>query len=551
MKAPGRRALVAARYLSKVNLALLVHGGWALALTGTLLSCRPEDPREVYAAPKPVVVSTGTVASGTMGSGSSDPSKPPARDGGGVPLSPSTGGGTASDASTGESEDAAAATASSDECSARDTGVCEEQTSDSVSDAGSKPDKPSLPSEGDEDTPSEPARDAGTQGEAPELDSGMSSVPPPESDACGARPASDRAFTRKALREAAAACADWHYCKYQAVAEELDDRVQQYADAPDETTLGSAKESWQRAMTWWSRVELFQFGPLASKSESAGKDMYEGQGLRDFIYAWPTTSRCRIEEQLVSENYASRGMSGVLISGRGLFALEYLLYYPGNDTECVAASSTGTQWATLSSAELQQRKRNYAVALASDSFEQISKLRELWAADGENFTATFVDAGGMYPDEQEVMKVLAWALIYVEREVKDWKLGIPAGYTLNHPVTLAESPYAGLGSEAIVANLEGFRSLFQGCGEEGEGLGFDDWLEAVDHPELATEMVEAMNAARAAALEFPPIAQATPEQIEVLYQKIRALTSLLKSDFFGAGSPVNLELPGGVQSDTD
>lgn len=550
MKAPGRGALVAARVLSKLDVEHLMCSGRALALIGSLLSCRPEDPREVYA--KPVVVPTqGTFAPGPMGSGTSDSPKPSSRDGGVVPLIPATEGSTANDASIVASEDAAAAAATSDECSARDTEVCEEHTGESASDAGSKPSKPSHPTADDQGAPSEPARDAATQSEGPALDSGMSPMPVPETDACGARPASERAFTRKALREAAAACADWHYCKYQAITEELDDRVQQYADAPDETTLGAAKESWQRAMTWWSRVELFQFGPLASKSESAGKDMYEGQGLRDFIYAWPTTSRCRIEEQLVSENYASRGMSGVLISGRGLFALEYLLYYPGSDTECVAASSTGTQWATLSSAELQQRKRNYAVALASDSLEQISKLRELWAADGENFTATFVDAGGMYPDEQEVMKVLAWALIYVEREVKDWKLGIPAGYTLNHPVTLAESPYAGLGTDALRANLEGFRSLFQGCGEDGEGLGFDDWLSAVDHPELASEMVEAMNAARAAALDFPPIAQATPEQLEALYQKVRALTSLLKSDFFGAGSPVNLELPGGVQSDTD
>jgi predicted lipoprotein len=304
-------------------------------------------------------------------------------------------------------------------------------------------------------------------------------------------------------------------------------------------------------MTSWSRVELFQFGPLASKAESAGKDMYEGLGIRDFIYAWPTTSRCRVEEQLITQNYASRGMSGVLISGRGLFALEYLLYYSGSDTECAATSSTATQWAQLDNDELSERKRNYAVALASDNVEQIARARELWDADGANFMTTFVNAGGMYPDEQEVMKVLAWALIYVEREVKDWKLGIPAGYTLSHPVTLPEAPYSGVGSDNIRANLEGFRSLFQGCGVEGEGIGFDDWLTAIDHAELATEMVAAMNGALAAAAEFPPFGQATPEQLEALYQKIRALTSLLKSDFFGAGSPLSLELPGGVQSDTD
>jgi predicted lipoprotein len=343
----------------------------------------------------------------------------------------------------------------------------------------------------------------------------------------------------------------WHYCKFDVLARDLDERTQQYADDPGEATLQSAQQAWRDAMVFWSQLELFQFGPLGSKAESAGRDMYEGRGIRDYVYAWPTTARCRVEEQLVSQAYAEHGMTSVLISGRGLFGLEYLLHYSGSDTACAAASATGTGWAELSESTLAERKRDYAVALASDVAQQIETLTQLWSPDGDNFLETFVTAGGMYPDEQEVMKVMAWALVYLEKEVKDYKLGIPAGYTLTHPVTHEETPFAQLGSDTLRANLEGFRSLFQGCGEAGEGLGFDDWLSEVGHAELASDMVSALANAQAVAEDFPPMQTASAEQIEELYQAVKALTVLLKSEFFGAGSPLNLQLPSGVASDTD
>jgi uncharacterized protein len=130
-------------------------------------------------------------------------------------------------------------------------------------------------------------------------------------------------------------------------------------------------------------------------------------------------------------------------------------------------------------------------------------------------------------------------------------LGIPAGYTLTHPVSTPETPYAHVGAETIRANVQGFRSLFQGCGANGQGLGFDDWLIEAGHPELAQDMIAAWQGAAKAAEGFSaPLDEASPE-LEAFYQAVKALTSLLKSDLFGAGSPLNLKLPGGVEGDTD
>lgn len=368
---------------------------------------------------------------------------------------------------------------------------------------------------------------------------------------CGAAPVDEGEFSRKALRAAAADCAIWHYCAFDVIAQELDQAVSAYHKDPNQTTLQQARETWRLAMLDWSRSELFQFGPAGSLSQSAGKDPYEGRGIRDLIYAWPSTSACRVDEQLITQNYDSRGMSSVLISGRGLFALEYLLFSSAEDSACVPSSSTAVEWAKLSESALAKRKREYAKAVATDIAAQSRSVIDMWDPDGGNFKATLVDAKGKYPDEQEAMQTIAWSLIYAEREVKDWKIGIPAGYTLTSPVSGPETPYANLGIEAIRANLRGFRSLFQGCGESGEGLGFDDWLIEAGHPELAQDVIAAWERAHDTAMDFEASLGENSAELETLHQVIRGLTTLLKSDLFGAGSPLNLKLPGGVEGDTD
>lgn len=385
-----------------------------------------------------------------------------------------------------------------------------------------------------------PGSDAGAGGEAP--------VPPPE-DTCGDPPVSTEAFSRRALRAQAADCAIWEYCRFSSVANELSSELDGYASAPSPATLASARTAYLRAIEQWSEVELFQFGPLASSNPSSDRDPEQGQGIRELIYAWPLSVRQRVEEQVVNRNYET-SWDGVFVSARGLFALDYLLFYPGSDTQCAANSVCGKNWAKLGEAELALRKQAYAGAVGDDITTSMAKLQSAWSPAEGNFRSVLVDATG-YMNEQEAMKAISWSLLYVEREVKDWKIGVPSGHTVNAPVGTGEAPYSGLGTEAIRANLRGFQRLFAGCGPSGGGLGFDDWLIEAGHPELAADIVNALDGAQTAAAEFPRFADATPAQLEAFYQTLRVLTSLLKNDLFGAGSPLGLSLPAGIGSDTD
>jgi uncharacterized protein len=389
----------------------------------------------------------------------------------------------------------------------------------------------------------------GSLGEA-----GAGGAPAPLGPSCGDAPIDDLPFSKANLRAAAAACADYHYCRFESAAAALESAVQEHADARSDESSTQVRQAFRDAMSKWATVDLFQFGPLSSKAETAAKDIYQGRGIRDLIYSWPLVSRCRAEEQVAGQGYLSAGIDSVLISGRGLYALEYLLFYGGADTACAAATATGKAWPGLSAEELQQRKLDYAVALSSDVLAKIQNLRLIWSPSGENFLESFTSAS-VYPSEQEAMNALGWSMIYVEKELKDLKLGIRAGYTPGDLVP--EVPFAVAAGEGALAtdllrqNLRGFRAIYQGCGPDGEGLGFDDWLVEAGHGELAADITDAWRAAQTATDDFPPLDDASPAELDALYQTVRVLTNLLKTELFSAGSPLGLKLPASVGSDTD
>lgn len=372
-------------------------------------------------------------------------------------------------------------------------------------------------------------------------------MPTPPESRCQEPQPQTGTFSRTRLRESAAACFEYNYCLFEEAAEvlsnELDDALS--SSFPSATV----QTAWRNAMHAWSVLEVMQVGPAASAAPTAGKDNYQGQGKRDLIYSWPQVARCRVDEQVALERYKSLGISSVGISGRGMFGLETLLFYPGSDTACSQNSTTADVWATFDAKTLQGRRLDYARALGQDVLGQARELSNAWASNAD-FRAKFVDASA-YPDEQEAMNVLGWALIYVEREVKDWKLGVPTGVAAGAPVSQVEAFYAGDQSSLLSQNIRGFRLLFEGCSANYEGIGFDDWLRAAGHEDLAEDIIEAASGAEARFASLPRFAEATPSDLEAAYAAIKQLTDLLKADLFGAGSPLNLKLPASVEGDTD
>lgn len=362
---------------------------------------------------------------------------------------------------------------------------------------------------------------------------------------CGPMPGAAGAFDKKALLGAAAKCSAWHACGLQNAATALRDAARAHAAAPTDATRDAARAAWKTAMTEQSKMELFRFGPAGNTSQ----DPYHGRGLRSFVHPWPDTNRCQVETQVASKEW-QKGIDLVLPSARGLFALEYVFFYGGADTVCLPGSPTGQTWSSIAPADLAKAKADYGLAVAENVLGVAVELRNVWqpAPGGEDFGAKLLAFDG-YGSEQEALNVVAWSLLYEEKEIKDTKVAPRAGVVMTPPIP--ETPFALVEIENIRTNLRAFRALFQGCSADGTGIGFDDWLIAAGQGQLANEILTAMTAEQAAVDAFPPFDKATEQQFADLYGLMRTLAAIMKTRFFGSASPLNLKLPAGVASDTD
>ncbi len=365
----------------------------------------------------------------------------------------------------------------------------------------------------------------------------------------------DRATSRAALAAAAGECILGETRQFNERAQALDAAVQAWGASPDATTLATARAAFDDAMNVWQRLEVMQVGPLARKTSPGGGD------LRDHVYSWPLTSRCAVEEQIVSQSYAAPDFGTQVLTRRGLDALEYLLFHEGETTACPSTSKIVAQgtWAALTPSERAERKRAYAAAVTTDLRGRAETIVTAWAPEGGDFLATMKSAGpgnAVFPTTQSALNALSDAIFYLEAEVKDMKLAKPLGLReceLDTCPEFLESRHARKSALWMRANLEGAQKLLLGCGEENAGTGFDDLLEAYGAGELAGRL-RAEPAKVHAALEalgnedFAPALATDKAKVRAVYDALKGLTDLLKVDMIGV---LDLELPQTIEGDND
>lgn len=362
-------------------------------------------------------------------------------------------------------------------------------------------------------------------------------------------------FSKAAFLRQIADCAVARYQDFEVHALAFDEAAKANVASPTDATASAVKNTWLAANASWQVAEIFRFGPAA---RSADQDL-GAQELRDQIYAWRFGGRCPVETALVDKLYASTGFGSSLINTRGLGAAEYLLFYSGTDNDCAGSSAinkNGT-WAALGLGETAARKRAYAAAVAADVLKNTQKLLQAWDPAGGNFRKKLTQpgSGSVYPSEQAALSAVWNGIFYIEKEVKDYKLGIPLGVFECGaglcPEAL-ESRYANVSTANIRQNYLGFRRLFQGCGGNYTGLGFDDWLDAIGASELRGRMLTALAGAQRAidALDPPlevSITQHT-DRVLAVHTALKQLTDLLKTEFI---TVLDLELPAGAGTDND
>ena len=322
--------------------------------------------------------------------------------------------------------------------------------------------------------------------------------------------------------------------------------------------LADARTAWGDAMDAWQALEVFQVGPAADTGMATG-----AQGIRDEVYSWPTVNACAVDQEVVDQEYDDPGFfDAALVNVVGLDAAEYLLFHTDPDNSCpsqIDINAEGT-WDALGDAEVTARRAAYVDAIADEVLEDAESLSAAWSTGGGNFVATLSSAGlasSSFDSAQQAVDEVFAALFYVELQVKDAKLGIPAGVHVGCATEtcpqLVESRLSGRSKENIIANLRAFRRAFLGGETASAGIGFDDFLVELGAADLALEMETEVDAAIAAAeaIPGPSLESALSSDLEdvvAAHTAVKAMTDDLKSRFV---TVLNLRVPDEGAGDND
>lgn len=317
--------------------------------------------------------------------------------------------------------------------------------------------------------------------------------------------------------------------------------------SPSEDTRAAAREAWRNAMAIWQQLEAMQVGPAGTADRTTA-----GEDLRDEIYSWPIVNPCRVDQELVSGDYADVDTFAMeVVNVRGLDALEYLLFYEGDTNACESLSAInrdGTWDAIID--EIPTRRLAYAATAATLVRRSAETLVARWDEEFLDEITTSGAGSETFPTAQDALNAISDALFYLDKETKDMKVAEPGGLSdacATDCAGLRESLYANHSVPHVLGNLLGFQRMYAGA---DEGLGFDDLLVGVGQPELAAAMGDAITNAitvvEAISDDIPTLLAADPSGLVPVYDALKAITDLLKTQFLTA---LDLEAP--MRADTD
>ncbi len=376
-------------------------------------------------------------------------------------------------------------------------------------------------------------------------------------DPRSSRPQSPEGLSREltAVTQTIGQCVLDAYRSCDAQTRELEVRVGEWAQFGSAEHRTSAKDKWISVMAQWQQAELIQFGPAAPKSEPGGRE------LGDQVYAWPLSGRCLIDQNIVAKAYASADFESALTVVRDVGALEYLLFHEGQDNGCPASSAINADrtWESVGETQRQHRKTEYAIVVAGLIAKTMRELRAAWEPHEGNFFQSFVAPGqgpSPYSSQLAVLSAMSNALFYLDKELKDDKLGRPLGLLRCDKPSCpeaVESRYAHVSLLNIRQNLLGAKNLLSGCKSDTPQSGLLSYVRAKGAETLAQRMSVALDEAIRVADEMPSsdiesLLESDRPSVLRLHAALKSVTDILKTEFVTA---INVQVPAPTQGDTD
>jgi predicted lipoprotein len=300
---------------------------------------------------------------------------------------------------------------------------------------------------------------------------------------------------------------------------------QRFAAAVDELEQGMARgctagisdlpalqQHWRNAMSAWQKTAAYAYGPVARYDLPA---VINYQPIRkNRIHHWLEPGRVVTMEEI--KNYS--------VQGKGLGALEYLLFEPAIEKE-----RTTTQYCA------------YLAALAGDLKTNARKILQLWQSDQNVQTSAVGPEAG-----QQILDEMLNTLFQTAETIKDEKLAVPLGKKQSGSIQAdkLESWRSDQSLHNIRANVVSIQALFYGAIEMPPEpaitiRGLRGYLQKTGQPEAAAAMEQTLQKLieeldRTGSSTLQTALREQPASIETIYRDVAALCHTLETDVLPA-----------------
>ena len=339
--------------------------------------------------------------------------------------------------------------------------------------------------------------------------------------------------------------------------------AEHYKEETFQTQKSKLQNQWKKAMSTYHRLEAFKFGALSNNAEELGLS----------FYAWPLQNSCRIDLEIAKnsgKNDIEFGSKSFNLMGLG--ALETILFTKAASHNCPSVPAFLTKWMNESAKTRHVDQCTYMKKVSTSLLINAKVLSDKWDPKLENFSVSMV-RGKSRAQKLQSLNDLSNSLFYVEKIVKDTKVGTPSGILnckLKSCPENSEHLLSKMSIEAVISNLQGFYYAFNGIDPDTNinGMGVDDYLISQNHESVASAMNNAITNAinrfsvhvgkkslYELSLEVSKnLCDASTSEnrtIEIcaLYQDLRGITNILKNDYLLALR--DIEAPSQSQGDMD
>lgn len=301
-------------------------------------------------------------------------------------------------------------------------------------------------------------------------------------------------------------------------ADSLNGSAEAFVASTDSAHLSLLKTQWEVTVVKWKACEVFDFG--------VAKNHY----LSGRIGKWHCDPAI-IEGKIAgTDSLDAAFFQNLGATARGLYAMEYLLFGQGH-----AATVND-----FTSGQNASRRMSYLHGIAHELHSKAQEWHHLWATAPENYAAAWAQSSAT--GLEDPMGLLVNGMISILEEVTKAKVGKPFGkfdLGILNPDGV-ESPRTGISLALIRANVRSLESIFKGTENTGLDKALDDLHATYGEGDLSSAITQQFGVVNHAmdqiSMPFQDALINQHQQVEDLYQALKALTVLFKADMSSAMS---------------